>query len=68
MLKGTLEKIIKIKDQVGEEFVAPLVLDYYIMKDSLYRKGYRDEYLDVMSIVKLKSKYLHKNINTNKKW
>lgn len=65
MLKTTLERIIRIQQKVGEEFVTPLVLDYYIIENSLYESGYEGEKLKTMSIVKLRTYYVHKLLKIN---
>ena len=59
----TLEQIIKIQQQLGKEFVTPLVLDYLNIKDYLYNRGYKDEILQDMSIIELKCKYIHNKLN-----
>ena len=64
----TLEQIIKIQEQLKLELVTPLVLDYNIIKSSLFDLGYRGGILDDMSITKLKSKYIHNKIDKSLKY
>jgi hypothetical protein len=56
----TLDKIIRIQNQLQLDYVTPLVLDYNIIKSDLYDKGYREEKLESLSLTKLKSMYMEK--------
>lgn len=58
-----LEDIIRIKEQLNEELVTPMVLDYNIINNELYEKGYRGQMLEDMSLTRLKSLYIHNKQN-----
>lgn len=58
-----LEDIIRIKEQLNEELVTPMILDYIKISDDLYKKGYREPILEDMSLSRLKFMYIHNKQN-----
>lgn len=57
-----LEKIIRMQEQLNEELVTPMILNYNIFQNSLYEKGYRGKILEEKSLNKLKSYYIRNKL------
>ena len=53
----SLDDLFQIKHKFKLDFITPIVLDYYIIKNDLFQKGYIDN-LHEMSICKLNVEYM----------
>jgi hypothetical protein len=60
-----IEDIIRIKEQLSEKDITPLILDYHIIHSDLYEIGYRGDFLYDLSLTRLKSRYVRMRLCQN---
>ena len=63
----TLEDLLQIKHKFKLDFITPIVFDYYIVKNDLFQKGYRDNLHD-MAVCKLNVNYIKDRGYNVEKW